>query len=39
VGPRGDFVLVECRRPLMWSFFDVDFAGDFSLVYYVTPPR
>jgi hypothetical protein len=36
--PRGDFVLVECRRPSMQSFFDVFFAGDFSRVYYMTPP-
>jgi hypothetical protein len=27
--PRGDFVLVECRRPSMRSFFDVDFCGGF----------
>jgi hypothetical protein len=27
--PRGDFVVVECRRPSMRSFFDVIFAGDF----------
>jgi hypothetical protein len=29
VAPRGDFVLVECRRPSTWSFFDVDFCGGF----------
>jgi hypothetical protein len=29
VAPRGDFVLVECRRPSMRSFFDVDFCGGF----------
>jgi hypothetical protein len=27
--PRGDFVLVECRRPSTLSFFDVDFCGGF----------
>jgi hypothetical protein len=27
--PRGDFVLVECRRSSMRSFFDVDFCGVF----------
>jgi hypothetical protein len=27
--PHGDFVLVECRRPSMRSFFDVDFCGGF----------
>jgi hypothetical protein len=27
--PRGDFVLVECRRPSTRSFFDVDFCGGF----------
>jgi hypothetical protein len=27
--PRGDFVLVECRRPSMRSSFDVDFCGGF----------
>jgi hypothetical protein len=28
-GPRGDFVLVEYRRPSARSFFDVDFCGGF----------
>jgi hypothetical protein len=34
--PRGDFGVVECRRPLMRSFFDMlylsfcFFAGDFA---------
>jgi hypothetical protein len=28
-GPRGDFVLVECRRPSARSCFDVDFCGGF----------
>jgi hypothetical protein len=37
--PRGDFVLVECRRPPARSFLTQVFAGDFSLVYYMTPPR
>jgi hypothetical protein len=38
--PHGDFVLVECRRPSMRSFFDVYFfAGDFSRVYYMALPR
>jgi hypothetical protein len=27
--PRGDFVLVECRRPSMRSSFDIDFCGGF----------
>jgi hypothetical protein len=37
--PRSDFVLIECRRPSMRSFFDVIFAGDFLRVYYMAPPR
>jgi hypothetical protein len=28
-GHRGDFGLVECRRPSARSFFDVDFCGGF----------
>ena len=28
-GPRGDFVLVECRRPSARSFFEAGFCGGF----------